>query len=57
MTEDRPYRQALPEADARLELLDGIGGQFDRDCVDALFRALDRRGTTAEVVALRPPTA
>jgi putative nucleotidyltransferase with HDIG domain len=55
MTEDRPYRKALPEADARLELMDGIGGQFDRDCVDALFRALDRRGTTAEVVALRPP--
>ena len=55
MTEDRPYRKALPEADARLQLLDGIGGQFDRDCVDALFRALDRRGTTAEVVALRPP--
>ena len=55
MTEDRPYRQALPEADARLELMDGIGGQFDRDCVEALFRALDRRGSTAEVVALRPP--
>jgi putative nucleotidyltransferase with HDIG domain len=55
MTEDRPYRRALPEADARLELMDGVGGQFDRDCVEALFRALDRRGSTAEIVALRPP--
>jgi putative nucleotidyltransferase with HDIG domain len=55
MTEDRPYRKALPEAAARLELMDGIGSQFDRDCVDALLRALDRRHGAAEVVALRPP--
>jgi putative nucleotidyltransferase with HDIG domain len=56
MTEDRPYRKALTEADARQELTDGIGSQFDGDCVEALFRALDRRGGTAEVVALRPPS-
>jgi putative nucleotidyltransferase with HDIG domain len=55
MTEDRPYRDALPEAYARRELTDGVGSQFDGDCVEALFRALDRRGSTAEVIALRPP--
>jgi putative nucleotidyltransferase with HDIG domain len=56
MTEERPYRKALAEAAARRELSDGIGTQFDRDCVEALLRALDRRQGTAEVVALRPPT-
>ncbi|MFL5920503.1 MAG: HD-GYP domain-containing protein [Gaiellaceae bacterium] len=55
MTEDRPYRKALAAADARRELSDGVGSQFDGDCVEALFRALDRRGGTATVVALRPP--
>jgi putative nucleotidyltransferase with HDIG domain len=57
MTEDRPYRKALPEADARRELTTGIGSQFDGDCVDALLRAVDRRTGTAEIVALRPPRA
>jgi putative nucleotidyltransferase with HDIG domain len=55
MTEDRPYRKALDEEHARAELESGIGEQFDADCVEALFRALDRRGSTAAVVALRPP--
>jgi putative nucleotidyltransferase with HDIG domain len=57
MTEDRPYRKALTEDDARRELTDGVGSQFDADCVEALFRALNRRNGTATVVALRPPTA
>jgi putative nucleotidyltransferase with HDIG domain len=55
MTEDRPYRTALDEAEARRELTDGIASQFDADCVEALVRALDRRDTQATVVALRPP--
>jgi putative nucleotidyltransferase with HDIG domain len=55
MTEDRPYRAALSEAEARKELKLGAGSQFDEECVDALLRALDRRDSTAEVVALRPP--
>ena len=55
MTEDRPYRAALPEDEARRELEEGVGGQFDGDCVAALLRALERRETTATVVALRPP--
>ncbi len=57
MTEDRPYREALGPGAARRELEEGSGTQFDPDCVAALLRALDRREATAEVVALRPPTA
>jgi putative nucleotidyltransferase with HDIG domain len=57
MTEDRPYRPALGETEARNELEQGAGAQFDADCVQALLRALDRRDATAAVVALRPPTA
>ena len=56
MTEDRPYRGALGEAEARRELERGVGGQFDADCVHALLRALDRRDGAATVVALRPPS-
>jgi putative nucleotidyltransferase with HDIG domain len=56
MTEDRPYRAALPEAEARKELDQGAGAQFDADCVRALLGALDRRDATATVVALRPPS-
>jgi putative nucleotidyltransferase with HDIG domain len=57
MTEDRPYREALGPDEARRELEQGAGTQFDPDCVAAFLRALDRRHTTAKVVALRPPTA
>jgi putative nucleotidyltransferase with HDIG domain len=56
MTEDRPYRAALEEVAARRELETCSGAQFDPDCVTALLCALDRRGGTAEIVALRPPT-
>jgi len=57
MTEDRPYRKALPEKQARGELEAGAGKQFDPDCVAALFRVLDRREATATIVTLRPPSA
>ena len=57
MTEDRPYRRALPEDYARRELEQATGRQFDPDCVAALFRVLDRRDATATIVALRPPSA
>ncbi|HEY6836035.1 MAG TPA: HD domain-containing phosphohydrolase [Gaiellaceae bacterium] len=55
MTEDRPYRAALSKKEARKELHEGAGGQFDPDCVEAMIRALDRRDRQAQVVALRPP--
>jgi putative nucleotidyltransferase with HDIG domain len=57
MTEDRPYRRALPEDYARDQLEQGSGRQFDPTCVAALLRVLDRRDATATVVALRPPSA
>ncbi|HVD12590.1 MAG TPA: HD domain-containing phosphohydrolase [Gaiellaceae bacterium] len=57
MTEDRPYRAALDETEARNELEQGAGAQFDPDCVQALLRALERRDAVATVVALRPPSS
>jgi len=55
MTENRPYRSALSSDEARKELHEGSGSQFDPDCVEALIRALARRDSAATVVALRPP--
>jgi diguanylate cyclase (GGDEF)-like protein len=43
MTSDRPYRAALPEAEARRELRRFAGSQFDPAIVDALFEVLDRQ--------------
>jgi putative nucleotidyltransferase with HDIG domain len=57
MTEDRPYRKALSTLEARKELNEGSGSQFDPDCVEAMVRALERRHSAAQVVALRPPTS
>jgi putative nucleotidyltransferase with HDIG domain len=55
MTEDRPYRSALSSDEARKELHEGSGSQFEPDCLEAMIRALDRRDSAATVVALRPP--
>ena len=57
MTEHRPYRAALSGAEARRELEQGAGTQFDGECVTALLKALERRDSAATVVALRPPAA
>jgi putative nucleotidyltransferase with HDIG domain len=57
MTEDRPYRSALDAGEARRELRERVGTQFDGDCVAALLRVLERRTESAEVVALRPPSS
>jgi hypothetical protein len=43
MTSDRPYRKAMPDADARAELQAGAGTQFCPVCVPALFAVLDER--------------
>jgi HD-GYP domain-containing protein (c-di-GMP phosphodiesterase class II) len=40
MTADRPYRRALPKAEARAELLRGAGAQFDSRVVEAFLRVL-----------------
>jgi putative nucleotidyltransferase with HDIG domain len=57
MTEDRPYRRALSEREARQQLEQGTGSQFDGDCVAALLHVLDRREQGAKLVVLRPPSA
>ena len=48
MTSDRPYRNALPVAEAVRGLRAGAGSQFDPACVDGLVRGLglDRRPLT-----------
>ena len=42
MTSDRPYRQALGEAEARAELARGAGSQFDPTVVTAFLEAPSR---------------
>jgi hypothetical protein len=44
MTSTRAYRRALPQDVALAELRDCAGRQFDPTCVEALVRALERRG-------------
>ena len=41
MTSNRPYRPALPVAEARLRLRDGAGAQFEPSIVTAFERALN----------------
>jgi hypothetical protein len=44
MTSTRSYRKALPQDIAFQELRDKAGVQFHPECVEALIRALDKRG-------------
>ncbi len=61
MTSHRPYRAALPGAEARRRLRESSGSQFDPDVVAAFDAVLDRakphylagRGATEPVVASR----
>jgi diguanylate cyclase len=41
MTTDRPYRRALPVAEARRRLAEGSGTQFDPNVVEACLRVLE----------------
>jgi HD-GYP domain-containing protein (c-di-GMP phosphodiesterase class II) len=43
MVSDRPYRRGMSDAEARQELLDNAGTQFDRRVVGAFLRVLDAR--------------
>jgi HD-GYP domain-containing protein (c-di-GMP phosphodiesterase class II) len=49
MTSDRVYRQAMPRADALVELRRNAGTQFDPAAVEALCRVVER--------GLPPPSA
>ncbi len=49
MTSDRPYRKALPEHEARAELVRNAGSQFDPVVVGALLSALSRQTGSAAV--------
>jgi hypothetical protein len=44
MTSTRAYRRALSQDVAFSELLDKSGSQFDRQCVEALIVAIEKRG-------------
>ena len=44
MTSTRAYRRALPQEVAFTELRDKAGIQFDRECVEALIKVLERTG-------------
>ena len=53
MISDRPYRSAMPVADALAELRRCAGRQFDERCVDLLAQALgERAGALDHVVEL-----
>jgi HD-GYP domain-containing protein (c-di-GMP phosphodiesterase class II) len=44
MTSTRSYRRALTQDTAFTELREGAGTQFNKQCVDALIRAIEQRG-------------
>jgi diguanylate cyclase (GGDEF)-like protein len=48
MTSQRPYREALPEAEARAELQRCAGSQFDPQVVGAFLRIVDTQEQPAE---------
>jgi HD-GYP domain-containing protein (c-di-GMP phosphodiesterase class II) len=50
MTNDRPYRDALPEQEARSRLDQATGGQFDPSIVSLFHELLQERDVT-----LKPP--
>ena len=56
MTERRPYREAMSERDATVELRLNAGTQFDPDCVRALLSVLRDRSRSEEPVRLHRPS-
>ena len=56
MTERRPYREAMSERDATVELRLNAGTQFDPECVRALLSVLRDRSRSAEPVRLHRPS-
>ena len=56
MTERRPYREAMSERDATVELRLNAGTQFDPDCVRALLSVLRDLSRSEEPVRLHRPS-
>ena len=55
MIEPRPYRAPRTPAEARSELQQNGGGQFDPACVEALLAVLDRRSGHERAIRLHRP--
>ena len=53
MTNDRVYRPAMPEADARAELLRHAGAQFDPGVVEVFVGLLEREDRAGESLSAR----
>jgi HD-GYP domain-containing protein (c-di-GMP phosphodiesterase class II) len=53
MTNDRVYRPAMPESEARAELLRHAGAQFDPDIVSTFLKLLEREDRTGESLTAR----
>jgi HD-GYP domain-containing protein (c-di-GMP phosphodiesterase class II) len=53
MTNDRVYRPAMPESDARAELKRYAGTQFDPDIVDIFVKLLEREDRSGESLTAR----
>jgi HD-GYP domain-containing protein (c-di-GMP phosphodiesterase class II) len=53
MTNDRVYRPAMPESDARAELLQCAGTQFDAEIVATFLKLLDREDRSGESLTAR----
>jgi diguanylate cyclase (GGDEF)-like protein len=53
MTNDRVYRPALPEEEARAELLRWSGTQFDEEVVELFVRLLEREERAGESLSAR----
>jgi len=49
MIKDRPYRKALTKEEARKELKDGAGTQFDPDVVNAFLKVLKKEDGEKEI--------
>lgn len=53
MTSDRPYRAALPTAEAQVELRHCAGYQFDPRVVEAFIRALEKQKRDTQLLSLQ----
>jgi HD-GYP domain-containing protein (c-di-GMP phosphodiesterase class II) len=52
MTSDRPYRAALPPAEAVRRLRDGVGTQWDPEIVSVFVETVDSVGHSADMAAV-----